>query len=79
MSKSAADEWQLRLKLAPGVYRFRYYAGDARQMTYYGPAQITGGVVDAMDTKLELLPRKQPLSANLASSEWQSGVVRRCS
>ena len=36
--------------LIQGEYRCRYYSGDDRNVNYYGPAQIDGGIDCGMDT-----------------------------
>lgn len=37
--------WELTLKLAPGAYRYRYYAFDGRLTTYLSPRDVEDGRV----------------------------------
>lgn len=48
------DAWQVAIKLAPGAYRYRYYAYDGRLMTYLSPRDVEDGRVhmDGLDAVL---------------------------
>lgn len=52
MLQSDPNCWLARALLSAGKYRSRFYAGDARQMTYCGPANTNGSKEDGLDAVL---------------------------
>jgi hypothetical protein len=46
--------WFARLELSEGDYRFRYYAGDDRNVAYLGPACAAGSFHDGMDALISI-------------------------
>jgi hypothetical protein len=50
MERRNPSVWSASVDLVPGEYWCRYYCGDDRNVNYYGPAYIDGGVDCGMDT-----------------------------
>jgi len=46
--------WSASVDLIPGDYRCRYYSGDDRNVSYYGPARMDGGIDCEMDTPVSV-------------------------
>jgi len=46
--------WSASADLMPGEYRCRYYSGDDRNVSYYGPANIEGSIGCGMDALLSV-------------------------
>lgn len=65
MQQRNAGDWAACADLSAGDYQCRYYCGNDRYVTYFGPAQVAGGVDCGMDTLLTIrLPEaaEPPLS-----------------
>lgn len=62
------DQWYARIELAPGSYRFRYYAGDHRAITYLRPAHTSGTVEDGLDGHLDVEAKTSPSTADLLAA-----------
>jgi hypothetical protein len=54
MERRNATAWSASADLIPGDYRCRYYCGDDRNVNYYGPARIAGGIECGMDTQISV-------------------------
>ena len=52
--------WVAQVKLGQGVYRFRYYLGDGRNVIYLGPAHTTNSKEDGLDAVL-VISRPKPV------------------
>ena len=50
------DEWQMRLCLPPGVYRYRFYVDDGTRLVYFATSDLTGNASHTLDGRL-LVPR----------------------
>ena len=62
--------WSAIADLIPGEYRCRYYCGDDRQVTYYGPAHMAGAVDCGMDALVSVgIPEeKEPCDSSSVES-----------
>jgi len=65
MQKSNQRDWFARLELSKGVYRFRYYGSDGRNVTYFGPAHAASSTEDGWDALVSI---EEP-SANAVSQD----------
>ena len=54
MQRSGPGFWFARVELNKGVYRFRYYCGDGRNVTYLGPAHVAGSGEDGLDALVSI-------------------------
>jgi hypothetical protein len=54
MEKRNSSVWSASADLTPGEYRCRCYSGDDRNVSYYGPTPIAGGIDCGMDTLLSI-------------------------
>jgi hypothetical protein len=46
--------WIARVELNKGKYRFRYYAGDGRNVSYFGPAHTGGSSENGLDAVVSI-------------------------
>jgi hypothetical protein len=46
--------WSASADLPPGEYRCRYYSGDDRNVSYFGPASSAGSIDGGMDALLSV-------------------------
>jgi len=46
--------WFARVELNKGKYRFRYYAGDGRNVSYLGPAHTGGSSENGLDAMVSI-------------------------
>ena len=44
MEQRNSKVWSASADLIPGDYQCRYYCGDDRNVNYYGPARVDGGI-----------------------------------
>jgi hypothetical protein len=51
------EEWETRLDLAPGTYRYRYYVDDGKHLVCFSPSDVTRGG-GGVDTRL-LVPAER--------------------
>jgi len=54
MQRGCTNVWRVNAELPPGEYECRYYSGDERNVIYFGPAHIEGGVDRGMDTMVSV-------------------------
>lgn len=66
--------WFARLDLSEGDYRFRYYAGDDRNVVYLGPACTAGSIHDGMDALISI---RRPTGVNAPIIDPTTLFVRR--
>jgi hypothetical protein len=56
--------WSASANLPPGEYRCRYYSGDDKKISYYGPATAEGCIDCGMDALLTVtIPEEKSASA----------------
>jgi len=54
MQQFRAGVWFARVELNKGKYRFRYYAGDGRNVSYLGPAHTGGSSEIGLDAVVSI-------------------------
>jgi hypothetical protein len=54
MRQRTPGVWSEQVELIPDEYQCRYYSGDERNVIYFGPAHIEGGVDRGMDTMVSV-------------------------
>jgi hypothetical protein len=59
MQQKLPSLWSASEDLIPDEYLCRYYCGDDNNVSYYGPAQVNGGIDSGMDTLLSVRHMKE--------------------
>jgi len=60
--------WSACADLTQGEYRCRYYCGDDRNITYYGPAKTEGSIDCGMDALMSVEIPAEQRDRNVARS-----------
>jgi CheY-like chemotaxis protein len=61
-SKGYSNRWFASALLPPVEYRCRFYCGDHRNITYFGPASVNGSEEVGMDNVVSVEMRKKKIS-----------------
>ena len=60
MQRIDGDEWELRLRLPPHVYHYRFYIDDGTHLFYFSPADVTGHRSGPFDGRVLVPPVAVP-------------------
>jgi hypothetical protein len=76
LHETEREEWETRLHLPPGVYRYRFYVDDGVRLVYVAPSEMTGRHTAGLDGRLLV-----PSPAQVAEEDCvlDAAATSRCS
>jgi hypothetical protein len=69
LSQSHPGFWFAEVPLPAGTYRTRFYCGDERQMTYFGPASCDGSWQEGLDAVVVVHESERMKAASAAARD----------